>query len=270
MPWTTETFKAAYRLTQMDTEITNVLAASSEDETRWLGARVGGGTAAYTWHLRLFTDGFHQSLGLPAQGDRLVSLEHDGNAITDGYLSDNGRSIRRETLVLPFIYGAYTAQVVLVDDTARRDELVAQLTLERLGMLTDIKRRSWRRILRDLRGDSLPGRLPDERAVVTTTGGVTNVYYAGTVESAGDPVALAGLTVAPGRSGNLPAWTGFRYVVFASHSSREVTGVSIGGIDQTPAFRRSEFTDNGGTFVEWRSRRAWDGGVASLARYTLL
>lgn len=270
MPWTVESLRAAYRLTSTDALIERALADAEYQERRLLGPRLNGGTATYTWRLRIGVDWGHQFLGLPYQGERLVSLRRHGEEVDDAYLTDNGWSIQRETII-PFLFGTHTADVVLVDDSGHRDMMQASLVMEALGMPPEAAGRGWRRLVSDIQGPGMPARLPDERAIAVpgSAGATTRHYYAGTVAGIGDPVALRGLEAQDGRRFNLPAWTGRRYIVFASSGAQAVTGITIAGLDQTPAFRMSQFSEGGQQYTEWRSRQAWDGAVASGAAVVL-
>ena len=196
------------------------------------------------------------SLGLPADAVRLASIQMDGRDIEDAFLS-GPRTIRREWHA-PFLYGDVVAEVVLENDDARRDTLVAALALETLGEEAVVRGRGWRRILRDFRGPSLSARLPDIRAVAATGGGSADHIRVGLLANAGDAVSLGALSAQDDASFVLPDWTGRRFIVIVRRADHPIRAINISGFDQTTLFTRTELLSDDITYAVWTSNDAWN------------
>ena len=267
MPWTVESIRRAYRLTAADELIAAALADAGQRERRWLGERVNGGVVEYEWHMRFGGDWWRSSLGLPAQAEELISISNPGRSdVSRAFLTDRGYTIR-----LPdwqwFFGGTITAQLRLADDTAQRDLLVSSLVMQAMGMPHEDRGRGWKRILRDFRAPGgLPGRLPDERRVVSqgAAAGDEALYY-GVVPTADSGAVLSGLQSSQAGRFTLPQWTGRQYIVFIRAADLPVTGINIGGLEQIAAFRSSDYSAGDTAYVEWRSRLPWRGDIAGGA-----
>lgn len=271
MPWTAASIRRAYRLTSTPELVEEALSAAQYQELQRYGPRANGGTVEYTWHLRLIRDFFHQVLGLPSQGASLVSVTQEGGGLDGVYLSDNGWSLRRPD-VLPFIgNGSIVARVVLVNDEGARDALVASLVMEHLGLPKEIMGRGWLRLVKDLRGPSLPARLPDETSIaVPGIVASTDDIYVGLADDADDDIRLDALTREDATTFQLPAWTGSRHIIIVRPAANPIRGILIGGIDQIAAFTQMSFLQGDRTYIEWISRDAWNGAVASEASVRLI
>ena len=264
MVWTVDSLRTAYRLTHTDELIASALADAGYQERRLLGERANGGTAEFIWRMRLPTDFWHISLGLPYQATELISIT--GQSAEDAYLSANGWEIRRPTWGWFIGGGAITARVRLLDDTAHRDQMQAAFCLETLGMPPEIRGRGWRRLLQDMRGPGAPGRLPDERSIIAAgpAAGDQAIHF-GLVPAQDAGTIIGALQSSISLTFNLPTWTGREYIVFITPSDQPISVIQIAGFDQTAAFRRSSHSEGGTAYDEWRSRLAWNGAVASGA-----
>ena len=266
MPWTVATLADAYRLTAEEPLIAAALADAEFNERRWLGPRANGGQATYTWVLRWPMDWAHRSLGLPAQAERLISIESTHGNTDGAYLSGDGWTIRRPTWAY-FYGGRINAVVQLLDDTAHRDALVASLALETIGMPMPTRGRGWKRLLQDLRPPGgLPGRLPDEREITMPgTPAPPRTIYVGLAATADAGVTLGGLTAETDGTFRLPMWTGREHIIFVRAAALPITSINIGGIDQIAVFRQMPLSEGGQDYTEWRSILPWRGDVAGGA-----
>ena len=265
MTWTVASLREAYRLSETDSLIASALADAEYNERRWLGKRANGGTMEYIWHLRLPADWWHPSLGLPAQAEELLSIVGSNDANTQrAILSDDGWTIRKTNWSW-FYGGTITAQVRLFDDTAHRDMLVASLVQQAIGQ-HDNEGRGWRRLLKDMRGPSFPSRLPDIRNIVVKGDpSPPHTIYVGLADGVTEGVTLGALDAYQTDAFNLPTWTGHKYLVFVRNAAVGIESIQIGGIDQIAVFDESTFTEGGQAYTEYRSRRAWNGEIASGA-----
>lgn len=268
MPWTAEHLIEAYRLTTTLGLTERALDSGVERVTRWFGEPAYGGEVRWTWHRNRLGSPFY--LGLPEQCANLKSVTvGGGQPASEVYLANRGWTIRRDWLWLAPTYLDITATGIVVDDTARRDSLVASLALEELGYSMEEQGRSWRTQLLDMSRPEANGRLPDVR-VVTAPGMPTpeglppsEPVYVGTVPDATATISLAGLEPQSAATFQLPTWTGNRYIVIARAAELPIEEIQIAGLDQTPAFRQAVLLIPTGRYIVWTAALPWAGEVAS-------